>query len=397
MKKKFLLTAMPNRKKTDYRFSGLLKRNFTSFFICFFFINGFIHAQSVGNWTFNDILTGTPGSHNSVSSASLGSTIPTGAFNGSIVYFGEGGWPAGGLDANAYLQFSLSPSSSYTLTLSSLVMNIRRSTTGTAAGSGPTSWSLRSSLDGYTTDISNGTLTLNSTPSTNVVLPASFTGLAATVTFRLYGYNSVVTTGGLNRFVYDNITANGSIILPIIVNNFKAAAINNDAVQLAWTLNADEQMNNVAVERSSDNTDFSVIENIIPDQNTQQNQYSFIDEPTMNENGDFYYRIKITSYSGKIYYSPVQKISFTITNNFSLNAITAHQGENIRCNIKTDKAATYQFSLYNLNGAKIATKSIFLVEGNQLISMNNGSLMRGMYIVVAERSDKKVSSKLIVE
>jgi len=342
-------------------------------------------------------LNGTAASHNTVSASALGSSITLGDYNGGTVYFGEGGWPSGALDANAYIQFSLSPSSGYTLTLSTLVMNIRRSTTGTAAGSGPTTWSLRSNLDGYATDISNGTLTLTSTPSTNVVLPASFTGLTSSVTFRLYGYNSVVTTGGLNRFVYDNITANGSIILPIIVNDFKAAAVNDDAVQLAWTLNADEPMSNVQVERSSDNADFTVIKNIIPEQNAQQDQYKFIDEPTINDNADFYYRIKIISYSGKIYYSAVQKISFTIKNNFGLNAITAHQGENIRCNIRTDKATTYQLSLYNFSGGKIATKSIFLTEGNQLISMNNGSLMRGMYVLVAERTGKKVSCKIIVE
>jgi len=388
---------MSTRKKSFAGFRGLIKRNFISFIICLLFIPGFINAQSIGNWTFDNILTGTPGTHNTVSAASLGSSITLGAYNGGTVYFGEGGWPAGALDLNAYLQFSLIPNSGYTLSISSLVMNVRRSTTGTAAGSGPNNWSLRSSLDGYTTDISNGTLALTSTPAITVVLPGAFTGLLSTVTFRLYGYNATVSSGGLNRFVYDNMTANGSIILPIVAEDFKAAVVNGDAVQLAWTLNSDEPMNELQVERSTNASDFIVIKNIFPNQNAQQNQYSFVDEPVLNENTDFYYRIKITSYSGKAYYSTVQKISFTGKNNFSINALPAHQGENIRCNIKSDKVANYQVSLYNMNGARIAVKSIALGEGNQLISMDNRSLIPGIYVLIAERTGKKISSKIIVE
>ncbi|MBS1599260.1 MAG: T9SS type A sorting domain-containing protein [Bacteroidetes bacterium] len=396
MKKFLFLTVMCMRKKANRVFAMFSKRNSISFFIAILFIPVFTHAQ-VGNWTFNNTLTATAGAHNTAGSASLGSIIPTAAFNGGTVYYGEDGWPSGALDANAYVQFSLAPNSGYTLTISTLVMNIRRSTTG-VSGSGPNNWSLRSSLDGYTGNISSGTLTTSSTTAYTVVLPGTFTGINSTVTFRLYGYNATVSSGGgLNRFVFDNITANGSIILPIIVDDFKSAITNNNTVQLAWTLENDESINSMQVERSSDNSDFSVIKNIFPNQNTGRQQYSFMDEPTVNDNGDFYYRVKIMTYSGKLYYSPVQKISFTIKNNFSIIPIAAHQGENIRCNVKTDMTATYQFSLYNLNGARIATKSIVLNTGNQMITMDNASLIPGIYIIAAERTGKKIAEKMIVQ
>src|SRR5450432_4617512 len=111
-----------------------------------------MNAQ-VASWSFNNILTGTGSANSTAGNASLGSTIAAGgAFNGGTVYYGEGTWPAGSsIDPNAYLEFSITPTAGHTLTVSSLVMQIRRSTTGSSGG-GPNTWSLRSSLDGYSTD-----------------------------------------------------------------------------------------------------------------------------------------------------------------------------------------------------------------------------------------------------
>jgi len=389
---------MSNRRNAEVAITVFFKRNFIMSIICLSLFPGFSSAQSVGDWTFNNILTATPGSHNTASAVSHGSAISTGAFNGGTVYFGEDGWPSGALDANAYLQFTLTPGSGYTLTLSALVMNIRRSTTGTG-GSGPNNWSLRSSLDGFTVNISSGVLTTSSTPATTVVLPAAFTGLTSAVTFRLYGYNATIGSGGggLNRFVYDNLTTNGAVILPIVINDFKIAVVHNDAVQLAWTLEADESVNSMQVERSSNNNDFTVIKNYFPDQNLQQRQYEFVDESTTPANGDFYYRIKVMSMSGKISYSAIQKITIAAGNNFSITGIATHQGENIKCKVLADQTGNYQFSVYALNGARVSAKSISLTTGGQLVRMDNGSLVPGMYIIVAERTVRKISSKIIVE
>src|SRR5450432_4570958 len=124
--------------------------------------SSFLMSAQVASWSFNNILTGTGSANTTAGNASLGSTIAAGgAFNGGTVYYGEGPWPAAGIDLNAYLEFSITPTASHTLTISALSMQIRRSTTG-SSGAGPNSWSLRSNLDGYSTDISSGVLTINS-------------------------------------------------------------------------------------------------------------------------------------------------------------------------------------------------------------------------------------------
>ncbi len=101
-----------------------------------------VSRAQVADWNFNNVLTGTGSANSTAGNASLGSTIAGGgAFNGGTVYYGEGTWPAGSIDLNAYLEFSITPTAGHTLTVSSLVMQIRRSTTGTS-GAGPNTWSL---------------------------------------------------------------------------------------------------------------------------------------------------------------------------------------------------------------------------------------------------------------
>ena len=166
------------------------------------------YAQTIGNWTFTNTLTGTGSSFNTVGNISLGSAIPTNAFNGSTEWFGENGWPAGGVNTNAYIQFTITPNAGYELNLTDLVLRLRRSNTGSPAGSGPTQWSLRSSLDGFAADLSSNSLTHNYANYT-VALNSSFHHLYTTITFRLYGYSVTIGSGGTSRLVVDNITVNG--------------------------------------------------------------------------------------------------------------------------------------------------------------------------------------------
>jgi hypothetical protein len=354
-------------------------------------------AQVVGNWTFDNTLVGTPGSNNTVSSASLGTSITTGAFNGGTVYYGEAGWPAGSIDPNAYLEFSLTPNSGSTLSLSTMQMNIRRSTTGTAAGSGPNNWSLRSSLDGFTTDIATGVLTLVSTTTVTVSLSSGFLNLSSPVTFRLYGYNATVSTGGLNRFVYDNITVNGITLLAIPVQDFKAIAINGNSVELSWLLGENESYSSIQVERSENGSDFSPIKEISLLQNTPQETYTMIDNPPVSEGTVLYYRIRITETSGQINYSAVHTIKIAGSTAFMMSPLPVGHGGMVRFNVTTDQAANYLFSIYNINGARITRKMISLSTGTSLQAMDNGSLPTGIYILTAEKSGYFLSTKILVQ
>jgi hypothetical protein len=352
-----------------------------------------MHAQ-VASWSFNNILTGT-GSANSVAgNASLGSTIAAGgAFNGGTVYYGEGAWPAGSIDLNAYLEFSITPTAAHTVTVSSLVMQIRRSTTG-SSGAGPNTWSLRSSLDVYATNISSGVLTANSTPATTVVLGVAFMNLSSKITFRLYGYSATVSSGGLNRFVYDDIVANGSTVLPIVFDYFKVKAGNQSAL-VSWKLGGEGNLSSLNIERATDGVSFEQIKQFSGDQVNAETNFEYADQLN-NPSGTYAYRIQMISEDGHISYSSIQTVSFDSGNGFMLQAINSGNSSSVSFRVRSEKPGNYVFSLYNMNGSKMAVKSAQLGVGSQTLQMDNRPLRSGIYILLGENENQKISTKIMV-
>jgi hypothetical protein len=351
-----------------------------------------IHAQ-IATWSFNNILTGTGTANSIPGNASLGSTIAAGgAFNGGTVYYGEGSWPGGVIDPNAYLEFSITPSAGHTLTITSLAMQIRRSTTG-VSGAGPNNWALRSSLDAYGSNISSGVLTTNSLPVTTVMLGVAFLNLPAKITFRLYGYNATVSSGGLNRFVYDDIVANGSTVLPMAFDYFKVHAGNQSAT-ISWKLGGEGVLSTLNIERAKEGADFEQIKTFSGEQLNTGMAFAYTDQMN-NPSGVYAYRIQMISPDGQISYSGIEKISFESVTGFHVQPINTGSSL-VSFRVNATEAGNYVFSLYNLNGSPVAVKPVQLSVGTQTIQMDNRPLKSGIYILLGENTNQKISTKIMV-
>ena len=353
----------------------------------------FLMQAQVAQWNFNNTQVGTNSTNATTSNAVLGSAITLGAYNAGTVYYGEGGWPAGAIDPNAYLQFSVTPTASYSLTVSSMLLSIRRSTTG-VSGSGPNNWALRSSVDGFAADISNGSLS-TSVVAIPVTFNASFANLSATVTFRLYGYNATVSSGGgLNRFVFDNLSISGSTVLPVVFDSFKASA-NNNGTDLTWKLGGEGDVSFMQVERSSNGIDFETIAQVKKGQQSTTDTYTYSDKID-HAAGTYSYRVGLVSIDGKIVYSPVQQISFNAPVSFTLETINSGAGNDIRFRISAEQAGVYQFNLYDMNGVKLGVKQINLSTGTQVLNMDNARNKSGIYILTAEHAGQQRVIKVAV-
>lgn len=113
-------------------------------------------------------------------------------------------WDTAGIDSTAYFEWTLTPTGGYAMDFSSLSGNWQRSS------SGPTSYVLRSSLDGFSGDIATGTITgSGSAVSFNLSLSdPAFDAVAADITFRLYAYGAT-TSGG--TFSINDYAFNGTV------------------------------------------------------------------------------------------------------------------------------------------------------------------------------------------
>ncbi len=352
-----------------------------------------VGRAQVAEWNFNNVLTGTGSANTMAGNASLGSTIAGGgAFNGGTVYYGEGSWPAGSIDLNAYLEFSITPTAGHTLTVSSLVMQIRRSTTGTS-GAGPNTWSLRSNLDGFSTDISNGVLTTNSVPATVVTLGASFMNMSSKIIFRLYGYNATVSSGGLDRFVYDDVAANGSTVLPLAFDYFKVG-VKNQSADISWKLGGEGNLSSLNIERANDGVSFEKIKQYSGEQINTSTTFEYSDQVS-NPSGTYAYRLQMISGDGFISYSSVQTVSFDSENGFHVQSINTGNNS-VSFRVSAEKSGNYIFSLYNLNGNKVAMKTAELTAGSQVMQLDNQPLKSGIYILLGENGHQKTSTKVMI-
>lgn len=363
--------------------------------VCLGILFPFLIRAQVANWNFNNTLVGTGSANVTAANALLGPAIGSGAYNSNTVYFGEGGWPTGAVDPNAYIEFSITPASVHTVTVASMVLSIRRSTTGTG-GSGPKNWALRSSLDGFSSDISNGTLS-TAISLVPVTFNASFANLSTTVSFRLYGYNAFVSSGGgLNRFVFDNFSISGSsTTLPVVFDSFNAT-VNKETATLSWNISGEGSIDAMNIERSSDGNNFELIGNIPADYKGINGHYAYTDN-LVNPSGDYYYRVQLVSIDGKISYSSVRGVSFAAARSFILQAINTGMIQDIRYRITADQAGTYQFVLYDMNGMKLAAKQIELSSGTRILVMEHTTVRPGIYFLGAEHAGRHQIVKLIMQ
>ncbi|PWU03173.1 MAG: hypothetical protein C5B52_03985 [Bacteroidetes bacterium] len=342
----------------------------------------------VGNWTFNNVLTGTPGANNTVSSASLGSAIVSSAYNGGTVFFGEDGWPTGGIDPNAYLQFTLTPNSGYGLNLSSIDFNIRRSTTGTPPGSGPQNWALRSSIDGYASNITTAVLTQSTTPTVTVTLGAPFNMLTSAITFRLYGYNSATTSGGLNRFVFDNIAVKGLYVLPMSMDELSGNLLGGDAVQIRGAVYNAPNAFNVYVQRSVDLIHFTTIDSLYTSMGDQQ--ISYTDRHLPNA-ANIYYRLAVNQ--GHWIYSQIISIKNLVGENFDIGHFI-FSGSKITVQVNAGKRTSARLSIISIDGKMVRQKTILLEKGSQRVEMEGWSLP-GVYFMKLDYGSGSSCAKFI--
>ena len=334
-------------------------------------------AQTAASWSFpgGSAASTTTGANLTASSVTMGPDITGGAQNSGGDFFGQDGWPATTtIDPNAYMQFVISPNSGYYLVLNTITLMLRHSTLGSSAGSGPTSWALKSSLDNYTSVIASGTLTI-AYQTFPVALPVAFQGIAAgAVTFRLYGYNEIMSTGGSNRFVTDGITVKGSAIAgTLAAQSIELKAVTaTQAVNLQWQTEGFADGTNFLLQRAADGVQFSTLETVTGT--------TAVDNAVMP--GQWYYRIEALSPDGSSYFSPIVAVMVdaSSTTTLLIKGIAA-QGSMVRTFLRLPDAGSYQLSIRTVDGQPVYRMDVTGEPGDIITDIAFGSRAHGVYVV----------------
>ena len=121
--------------------------------------------------------------------------------------FSARSWSTGGLDPEDFYEFSIQPDVGYGLNLERIEFDERRS------GSGIGTWTVRSSLDSFTFDLSPAPVSVPDNSETrldqaiSLDLPA-FQDLTDSLVFRIYGYNAESSAG---TWRVDNVELFGEV------------------------------------------------------------------------------------------------------------------------------------------------------------------------------------------
>ncbi|MFN8276440.1 MAG: YDG domain-containing protein [Chitinophagales bacterium] len=134
------------------------------------------------------------------------------------IFGGNASWGTA-FSSTRYLEITLTPDAGYALTVSSIALDVWRSSAGA------TNFVLRSSLDSYTSDLGTGSVTTTQTTNT-ITLSSSFQNLTTAVTFRIYGYGGNST----GDFRVDNITPSGNIFSSCSAPSSQAASISTGGI-----------------------------------------------------------------------------------------------------------------------------------------------------------------------
>lgn len=172
-----------------------------------------ISGQTQSIWS--NSITGTdPGLSNpftsgdivdaNISVSGIGRSLST-AGNAGNDRYNTNGWNAAAIDLNKYLTFTLTPSSTFTVSLINLIY------TGQVSGTGPVSFAIRSSVDGYTSNIATpaaagGTIDLSA---------SVFQNISTSITFRIYAWGASASGGtfSINDFVFNGVVSSTNTII----------------------------------------------------------------------------------------------------------------------------------------------------------------------------------------
>ena len=281
-------------------------------------------------------------------------------------------------DLNDYLEFTITPSDGYSVTISTLTLQHQRSVTG------PRSFVIRTNLDAFATNATNEV----TVPDVNSNLTSTF-NFATTITtsspviIRIYAYNAEATTGtwGPGESMDGNdMSISGSLrILPVRFVNVKAV-LRSKEVDVAWTNVTESDIAYYMVERSANGRDFSALSKVYPVQNSGGSvDYRTIDAQPLNKAN--FYRVKAVETSGRELYSAIVRIDVGNTNmSFGVYPNPVRAGAQLTLQLGGVTPGSYEVRIYNAAAQLVHRERVSVngVAATQSIWINQWQ--KGVYV-----------------
>lgn len=294
------------------------------------------------------------------------------------------GWKEASCDRNEYAEFTVQPNRGQLMTLTQFSFFFARS-----AG-GPQQISVRSSINGFSSDIYNGTATESYQQGSIALSGGSYTNQSGPITFRIYA----CPPNGGGVFRLDEVVISGQLpnfALPVELLYFRAQPQGN-AVGLSWATTWERNAGKFTIQRSRNLTEFLTIGEVAATGNTDSRQtYAFTDQ--WPDAGTTYYRLMQTDRDGTT--QQAKPVAVTLDDDTPVLAVLENPANAENLSITTRNLTGASFRLISLTG-----QSVRLSAENQAtvstILRANGAISAGLYWLQAIRSDGRVVGERVL-
>lgn len=219
---------------------------------------------------------------------------------------------------------------------------------------------------------------------------SDFTGLAS----RSHLAQLLFIGSGSTVYV-DNVYFYNSV-LPVRFLDFKVTRQNNSAL-LNWSTAFELNNKGFSVERSTDGINWKQI-NFINAANAASvsgvYNYSFTDVAPVK--GINYYRIKQVDMDGKINFSPIQSVNFSITGSNGLNVFPNPAKNKLNIDLPAIEGSSAKYFIINASGKIVKTGHVDKSRSYSVETIDVSALPRGMYIMRMVNGTTQQTAKFIL-
>jgi hypothetical protein len=294
------------------------------------------------------------------------------------------GWKEASCDRNEYAEFTVQPNRGQTMTLKQFSFFFARS------AAGPQQISVRSSVNGFSSDVYNGTATESYQQGTVGLSGGSYTNQSGPITFRVYA----CPPNGGGVFRLDEVTISGelpSFALPVELLYFRAQPQGN-AVGLSWATTWERNAGKFTIQRSRNLVEFLTIGEVAATGNTDSRQtYAFTD--LWPDAGTSYYRLLQTDRDGTT--QQAKPVAVTLDDDTPTLAVLENPANAQNLSVATRNLTGATFRLISLTGQPILLSAEDQAN-NSTILRTNGLVSVGLYWLQAIRGDGRVVGERVL-
>jgi photosystem II stability/assembly factor-like uncharacterized protein len=185
-----------------------------------------------------------------------------------------------------------------------------------------------------------------------------------------------------SQFTINNETA----VLSVELLGFNAV-LNQEKVDLSWSIADEKEVNNYIIERSFDGKTFVPL--------TQHNKGIFSTTDEAPQYGTNYYRLKIVGNDNRITYSSIKTVIFEGLKNNNFKIYPNPTSDRLNIEFIAERPQTVELELMNVNGQIVYSYKLDGTEGNNRLFFNTSQFPAGLYTLKIKQ-DKVVSVQKIV-